>query len=73
MSEKSSELLLSCRVVDEKTGGVFNLSTDGEIFVLTPKYDTGFDSLMRFYRFLVEKIDSDAKIQIDDEEVSEDE
>lgn len=63
MSEKKMNLV--CRVVDEKTGGIFLLSTDGETFSLIPKYDSGFDSLMRFYRFIVEKIDPNATIKME--------
>lgn len=64
VAEKGS-LLLDSRIVDEKTGGIFSLSTDGESFSLLPKYDSGFDCLMRFYQFMVEHIDSDASVLVE--------
>lgn len=66
-TKREGSLLLEGRIVDQKNGGMFALSTDGKNFSVLPKYDSDFDSLMRFYRFLVEKIDSDATIEMDEQ------
>lgn len=55
-------LLLNGRIVDEESGGMMSLSTDGKIMSVLPRYDSGFDSLLRFYRFVVEEVDSEAYI-----------
>jgi hypothetical protein len=56
-------LLLNGRIVDEASGGMISLSTDGEVLSVLPRYDSGFDSLLRFYRFVVEQVDADAKVR----------
>lgn len=55
-------LLLNGRIVDEANGGMISLSTDGEILSILPRYESGFDSLLRFYRFVVEQVDADATV-----------
>lgn len=65
LSKSKGSLLLDGRIVDQQNGGMFSLSTDGQTFSILPKYGSDFDSLMRFYRFVVEKIDSDATINLD--------
>lgn len=55
-------LLLNGRIVDESNGGMISLSTDGETISILPRYESGFDSLLRFYRFVVQEVDSDAKV-----------
>ncbi len=55
-------LLFNGRIADERNDGIISVSTDGEDMMLLPRYDSGFDSLVRFYRFLVEKIDPDTEI-----------
>ena len=57
-------LLLSGRIIDERNGGMISVSTDGERMTLLPRYESGFDSLLRFYRFIVEEIDPDTSIQL---------
>lgn len=57
-------LLLSGRIVDERNGGMISVSTDGETMTLLPRYESGFDSLLRFYRFIVEEVDPDTSIQL---------
>ena len=56
-------LLLNGRIVDEASGGMISLSTDGEILSVLPRYESGFDSLLRFYRFVVEQVDADATVK----------
>ena len=56
-------LLLNGRIVDESNGGMISLSTDGEILSILPRYESGFDSLLRFYRFVVEQVDADASVK----------
>ncbi len=57
-------LLLTGRLVGEENGGMISVSSDGKTFSVLPEYDSGFDSLMRFYRFVIEKVDSDANVQL---------
>lgn len=56
-------LLLNGRIVDEANGGMISLSTDGEILSVLPRYESGFDSILRFYRFVVEQVDADATVR----------
>ena len=62
-NEKDS-LLLDGRIVDEKNGGMLSITTNGETFSVLPKYGTKFDTLMRFYRFIINKIDSEANMRL---------
>lgn len=57
-------LLLSGRIVDERNGGMISVSTDGETMTLLPRYGSGFDSLLRFYRFIVEEVDPNTSIEL---------
>jgi hypothetical protein len=57
-------LLLSGRIVDERNGGMISVATDGETMTLLPRYESGFDSLLRFYRFIVEEVDPDTSIEL---------
>lgn len=57
-------LLFNGRIVDERNGGMISVSTDGETMTVLPRYDSGFDSLLRFYRFIVEEVDPDTSIQL---------
>jgi len=59
---KRGSIIFSGDVVDSKKGNIFTISTDGTEFDLVPKYDSGYDSLLRFFRFLVENIDFMTKI-----------
>jgi len=60
-------LIMEGNIVDDSNGGIISLSSDGETFFLLPKFETKFDSLLRFYRFLIERIDPNAKIVRRDE------
>lgn len=57
-------LLLSGRIMDEQNGGMISVATDGEQMTLLPRYESGFDSLIRFYRFIVEEVDPDTSIKL---------
>lgn len=61
-STDKGSLIMEGNIADEKSGGILSLSSDGETFLLLPKFDTRFDTLLRFYRFLIEKVDSHAQI-----------
>lgn len=60
--ENEGSLLLNGRIVDEENGGMISMSTDGETITILPRYESGFDSLLRFYRFVVEEVDADATV-----------
>lgn len=57
-------LLLNGRIVDENNGGILSVSTDGETLSMLPRYESGFDSLLRFYRFIVEHIDPETTVNL---------
>lgn len=57
-------LLLSGRIMDEQNGGMISVATDGETMTILPRYESGFDSLIRFYRFIVEQVDPETTIQL---------
>jgi len=61
-STSKGSLIMEGNIADEKSGGILSLSSDGKTFLLLPKFDTKFDTLLRFYRFLIEKVDSHAQI-----------
>lgn len=62
--EAPGSLLLSGRIMDEQNGGMISVATDGETMTILPRYESGFDSLMRFYRFVVEQVDPDTSIEL---------
>lgn len=62
--EAPGSLLLSGRIVDEQNSGMISVATDGETMTLLPRYESGFDSLMRFYRFVIEQVDPEATIEL---------
>lgn len=62
ISAEQGSLLLTSRVIDEENGGMFSLTTDGKQLSVLPKHGSSFDSVMRFYRFVVEKFDSEAHL-----------
>lgn len=59
---KAGSLLFNGRIADELNDGIISVSTDGEQMRLLPRYDSGFDSLIRFYRFLVERVDPETEV-----------
>jgi hypothetical protein len=62
--EAPGSLLLSGRIMDEQNGGMISVATDGETMTILPRYESGFDSLMRFYRFVVEQVDPGTSIEL---------
>lgn len=62
ISAEEGSLLLTGRVIDEENGGMFSLTTNGRQLSVLPKHGSSFDSVMRFYRFVVEKFDSNAQL-----------
>ncbi len=42
---------------DEKAGAVLSFYSDGQHFVLSPKFGHGLHSLLRFYEFLLQEVD----------------
>lgn len=61
-SAEQGSLLLTSRIIDEENGGMFSLTTDGQQLSVLPKHGSSFDSVMRFYRFVVEKFDPNAHL-----------
>lgn len=64
-SKKVTEgsLLLDGRLIDEVNGGMLSISTDGSTMSVLPRYESGFDTILRFFRFIIENVDPDAKIK----------
>lgn len=56
-------LLWSATISDYQKNSIFNIrSNEDRIFVL-PRYETKFDSLLRFYQFFLENVDENAVIE----------
>jgi hypothetical protein len=53
----------SATVVDDYKGGIFGISANEDQITLIPKYKTSFDSFLKFYRFIIENLDQNAKIK----------
>lgn len=52
----------STTAVDEKKRAVFGVSGGYDRIILTPKYNTTFDSFVRFYRIVSEMVDANAQL-----------
>lgn len=61
-SASEGSLLLTSRVIDEENGGMISITTDGEQLSVMPKHGSSFDSVMRFFRVIVENFDSEAHL-----------
>lgn len=55
-------LLFSATLIDENKKTIFDLSARTNSITLVPKFNPSFDSLFRFYQFIVENIDSEAEL-----------
>jgi hypothetical protein len=62
-------LSFSGTVIDEYKGTIFGLSGGENEILLIPKHHTTFESFVRFYRMIVEKIDDEAELSLLSEEV----
>ncbi|MFC6954630.1 hypothetical protein [Halorubellus litoreus] len=63
INTERGSLLLTGRLIDEQNGGMLSLTTDGKKLTILPKHNSRFDSILRFYRFLVENVDPSASVQ----------
>ena len=59
---EEGSVIFSSNVVDEQKGNIFSMTSDGKRFTIIPKYKSSFVSIVRFHRFLTEKIDQLTKI-----------
>ena len=59
---KKGSVIFSSNVVDEGKGNIFALSSDGKNFIASAKYGSSSTSIIKFYEFLVEKIDPFVKV-----------
>lgn len=64
---RKGSVIFSSNIVDEKKGNIFSLTSNGKQFTVIPKYRSSFVSIVRFYRFLIEKIDQMAKVVYENE------
>lgn len=53
----------SATVVDDYKDAIFGISANEDQITLVPKYQTTFDSFMKFYRFIIENLDQNAEIR----------
>ncbi len=60
LSIEEGSLSFSATVVDELKRAVFDVSGTKNSLVLIPKYQTTFESFLRFYRYVKESLDSKA-------------
>jgi len=51
-------------ITDQLKGNVLSVTSNGKTFSVIPKYNSTFDSLIRFYQFLVENIDVKAECEL---------
>lgn len=49
----------NCDIIDTEKKAIFNVSSGGKELILTPQYDTTFDTIFSFIELLSEKIDSE--------------
>jgi len=54
---REGSVIFSANVVDERKGNIFSVTSNGKQFTVIPKYNSSFISIVRFHRFLIEKID----------------
>ncbi|MFX1238137.1 MAG: hypothetical protein ACFE8P_10510, partial [Promethearchaeota archaeon] len=50
---------LNCDIIDTEKKAIFNVSSGGKELIITPQYDTTFDTIMSFLEVLNEKIDAE--------------
>ena len=50
---------------DEKMGAVLSFYSDGQNFVLSPKFGHGLHSLLRFYEFMLQEVDMKTKYAVE--------
>ena len=55
-------IIFSGNIVDELKGNIFSVTSDGKNFTIIPKHDSSFISIIRFHRFLIEKIDQQTQV-----------
>ncbi len=65
LSIHEGSLSFSATVVDEIKRAVFDLSGTRNSLTLIPKYQTTFESFLRFYRYVTESLDSKASFVAD--------
>jgi hypothetical protein len=53
-------LLLDATIVDEKKKSIFSISTGSDKMIIAPRYNVSFDSFLRFFQAIVERIDPEA-------------
>lgn len=55
---------LSGTVVERNKNGEFNITGNLNKLTISPRKDTTFDSMLQFYKMIVERLDSNAQLQI---------
>ena len=51
---------LDATILDEEKNSVFMVSSNEKHMIVSPRYQTGFDSFLRFYETVAETFDPDA-------------
>lgn len=64
---ESGSLSFTATVIDENKGSVFDISASESKILIVPKYRVTFESLLGFYRGIVESIDEQAELSIIDD------
>lgn len=59
---KKGSVIFAGEVIDRDKGNIFSLSTNGKNFIVAPLFCSSNTSIIRFYRFLTEKIDQNITI-----------
>jgi hypothetical protein len=63
MSLISGSIHLSGTIIDKNKNIAFNITGNSEKITLSPRKDTGFDSMMRFYKMISERLDVKAEVK----------
>jgi hypothetical protein len=60
----SGSVHLSGTVIDRYKNDAFNITGNLNKLTISPRKDTSFDSILQFYKLIIERLDLDARIQI---------
>jgi len=58
----NGSMLFTARIIDDHTGSIFDISTDGKRIDIYPVKQADIGTSMRFYEYIVENIDNTAKV-----------
>jgi hypothetical protein len=54
----------NCDIIDTEKRAIFNVSSGGKELIITPQYDTTFDTIFSFIELLSDKVDSEIALSL---------